>query len=196
MFSLAEMWGLRADGSNPRKHIKKYAEEKRERFLSPAEINRVGGVLREMDSEGVELASAIAAAYEHVWNPRWRTSWYGGYVNIDYNGTATGIINSTLAAGSVCARPFAGLVGNFAAVTALAGNNCNPDYSFYQVGSRTQWNPVPRLDIGLDVTYTGINTAYKGPGVYAANGSRPAVGLFDDEGIWSAIFRWQRNFYS
>ncbi len=61
MFSLAEMWGLRPDGSNPRKHIKKYAEEKRERFLSPAELKRVGEVLREMESEGIELASAIAA---------------------------------------------------------------------------------------------------------------------------------------
>jgi integrase len=62
MFSLAEMWGLRPDGSNPRKHIKKYAEEKRERFLSPAELKRVGDVLREMEDEGIELASAIAAA--------------------------------------------------------------------------------------------------------------------------------------
>ncbi len=61
MFSLAEMWGLRPDGSNPRKHIKKYAEEKRERFLSPAELKRVGEVLREMESEGIELASAIGA---------------------------------------------------------------------------------------------------------------------------------------
>ena len=62
MFSLAEMWGLRPDGSNPRKHIKKYAEEKRERFLSPAELKRVGDVLREMEDEGIELSSAIAAA--------------------------------------------------------------------------------------------------------------------------------------
>jgi integrase len=61
MFSLAEMWGLRPDGSNPRKHIKKYTEEKRERFLSPAELKRVGEVLREMESEGIELPSAIAA---------------------------------------------------------------------------------------------------------------------------------------
>jgi integrase len=61
MFSLAEMWGLRPDGSNPRKHIKKYPEEKRERFLSPAELKRVGEVLREMEAEGVELQSAIAA---------------------------------------------------------------------------------------------------------------------------------------
>src|SRR3954452_797579 len=61
MFNLAEVWGLRPDGTNPRKHIKKYPEEKRQRFLSPAELKRVGEVLREMESEGVELASAVAA---------------------------------------------------------------------------------------------------------------------------------------
>jgi hypothetical protein len=42
MFNLAEMWGLRPDGSNPRRHIKKYPEEKRERFLSAAELRRLG----------------------------------------------------------------------------------------------------------------------------------------------------------
>jgi integrase len=56
------MWALRPDGSNPRKHIKKYPEEKRERFLSPAELKRVGEVLREMEEEGIELPSSIAAA--------------------------------------------------------------------------------------------------------------------------------------
>jgi integrase len=61
MFNLAEMWGLRPDGSNPRKHIKKYPEQKRERFLSQAELKRVGEVLREMEQEGVELPSSIAA---------------------------------------------------------------------------------------------------------------------------------------
>ena len=62
MFNLAEMWGLRADGTNPRKHIRKYPEEKRERFLSAAEIRRVGEVLTEMETENIELPSAIAAA--------------------------------------------------------------------------------------------------------------------------------------
>jgi integrase len=54
--------GPRPDGSNPRKHIKKYPEEKRERFLSAAELKRVGEVLREMETKGVELPSGIAAA--------------------------------------------------------------------------------------------------------------------------------------
>jgi integrase len=62
MFSLAEMWGLRPDGSNPRKHIRKYPEEKRERFLSAAELRCIGEVLREMECEGIELPSAILAA--------------------------------------------------------------------------------------------------------------------------------------
>ena len=61
MFVLAEMWGLRPDGSNPRKHIRKYPEEKRERFLSAAELRRIGEVLREMESERIELPSAILA---------------------------------------------------------------------------------------------------------------------------------------
>jgi len=62
LFVLAEMWGLRPDGSNPRKHIRKYPEEKRERFLSAAELRQIGEVLREMESERVELPSAILAA--------------------------------------------------------------------------------------------------------------------------------------
>ena len=61
MFNLAEMWGLRPDGSNPRKHIRKYPEEKRQRFLSAAELRRVGEVLREMECERLELPSAILA---------------------------------------------------------------------------------------------------------------------------------------
>ena len=68
MFNLAELWGLRPDGSNPRKHIKKYREEKRERFLSAAELRRVGEVLDEMQAEGagdVVSDRRGAAAYSH-----------------------------------------------------------------------------------------------------------------------------------
>ena len=61
MFNLAEVWGLRADGSNPRRHLQKYPEKKRERYLSPAELKRVGEVLREVEDEGRELTSAVLA---------------------------------------------------------------------------------------------------------------------------------------
>lgn len=61
MFNLAELWGLRPDGTNPRRHIKKYAEKKRERYYSPAELRAIGRTLNEMEQERIELASAIAA---------------------------------------------------------------------------------------------------------------------------------------
>ncbi len=61
MFNLAEEWGLRPEGTNPRRGIKKYPEKKRERFLSAGELQRVGEVLSEMETERVEMSSAIAA---------------------------------------------------------------------------------------------------------------------------------------
>ena len=54
---------------------------------------------------------------------------------------------------------------------------------------------MPQLDIGLEVLYTKLNTAFKGPATVAANGSRPGVTQIDDQDVWSAMFRWQRNFY-
>ena len=55
---------------------------------------------------------------------------------------------------------------------------------------------MPQLDIGLEVLYSKRNTAFKGPATVPANGSRPAVSsVIDDQDVWSAMFRWQRNFY-
>jgi hypothetical protein len=80
---------------------------------------------------------------------------------------------------------------------SLVGNSCSPDFSFYQIGSRTQFNPHPLMDIGLDVVYTRLNTAFKGAStnIYPANASRPAVGIIDDQSVLTAMMRWQRNFY-
>jgi hypothetical protein len=133
----------------------------------------------------VELTKAWSAltAYQHIWNARWRTSFFGGYVSIEYNNNARDIIcnnrpNITPLAG---AQP--------------AGFNCAPNWSFYEIGTRTQFNPVAQLDIGLELMYTHVNTAFKGPANVAANLPRPAVTLIDDQGVWSAFMRWQRNFY-
>ena len=58
MFSLAEVWGWRPDGSNPCRYVKRYKEHKRERFLSPEETERLGQVLRDVEEE---MPSAVAA---------------------------------------------------------------------------------------------------------------------------------------
>ncbi|MCK0129261.1 hypothetical protein [Erythrobacter sp. F6033] len=54
MFNLAELWGLRSDGTNPHKHIKKYPEKKRERYFSAAELQAIGRVLGEMEEERID----------------------------------------------------------------------------------------------------------------------------------------------
>jgi integrase len=46
MFSLAEKWGERPDGSNPCRHVERYAERKRERMLSPDEFGRLADALK------------------------------------------------------------------------------------------------------------------------------------------------------
>ena len=61
MFNLAELWGLRPDGSNPCLHVKRYKEEKRERFLNAEEFTRLGRVLDEILADGSETRSAVAA---------------------------------------------------------------------------------------------------------------------------------------
>ena len=61
MFSQAEVWGLRPDGSNPCLHVKRYKEEKRERFLNAEEFSRLGQVLDEILHDGSETRSAVVA---------------------------------------------------------------------------------------------------------------------------------------
>ena len=61
MFNLAELWDLRPDGTNPCRHVRRFREEKRERFLSDVEYQRLGTALKEIEVDGTETASAIAA---------------------------------------------------------------------------------------------------------------------------------------
>ena len=61
MFNMAEVWGLRPDSSNPCLHVKRFKEEKRERFLSAEEFQRLGKVLDEILGDGSETCSAVAA---------------------------------------------------------------------------------------------------------------------------------------
>lgn len=61
MFNLAERWGLRQDASNPTRHIQKYKEARRERFLSELELARLGKHLRKTQNAGAELPGVVPA---------------------------------------------------------------------------------------------------------------------------------------
>jgi len=61
MFNLAERWKLRPSNSNPVRHVEKYQEGKKERYLSSAEFERLANVLAEREREGTEGPHVVAA---------------------------------------------------------------------------------------------------------------------------------------
>jgi integrase len=61
MCSLAEVWEMRPRGSNPCRGLRRYAERRRERFLSYSEFSRLGEVLAVIEAEGREAPAAILA---------------------------------------------------------------------------------------------------------------------------------------
>lgn len=61
LFTLCEIWGLRPDGSNPCRHVPKYREVKRERFLDTDELRRLGETLTRLKAEEQETVYVIAA---------------------------------------------------------------------------------------------------------------------------------------
>ncbi len=61
MFNLAEDWGMRTDGANPARRVKKFREEEKKRYLSDDEQARLGGVLAEALETGQETPYAVSA---------------------------------------------------------------------------------------------------------------------------------------
>ena len=61
MLTLAEVWEMRPEGVNPCRYVKKYAEHKRERFMSDEEYRRLGSALRDAERERFASPEAIAA---------------------------------------------------------------------------------------------------------------------------------------
>jgi integrase len=52
-YSFAQQRGIVPDGFNPATRIQKFPERRRERFLTPDELGRIGSALREADTDGI-----------------------------------------------------------------------------------------------------------------------------------------------
>lgn len=61
MFSLAELWGMRPEHSNPARGLRKYAEKTRTRFYSDAELQALGAVLDYAEREGSVRSGIVGA---------------------------------------------------------------------------------------------------------------------------------------
>jgi hypothetical protein len=156
-----------------------------------ANLTQVGGVAAGWlddayfnGTSGLELPKTwnVNGGFQHYWTPSLRSSIWGSYSQYEANSTA---VNA-----AICApRSF--------------GPGCT-DFKAWQVGSRTIWNPVTNLDIGLEVMYTKVETAFQGGITGAASGAGGVVATnnvidptkrINDQDIWSGVLRIQRNFW-
>jgi len=155
---------------------------------------------------------SMQAFYEHLWNAKWRTSVYGGLLGTQFDSAAKNMICPGGPNGTPNPVGFSGgnqgvfsnnLTGPLANNANGMVTNCNPDSSFTQLGTRTLWNPVPDLDVGFDVGWVHMNTAFAGLGnlngfgtVFqpGASGRPGGVYSISNQDVVSAYFRIQRNF--
>ena len=131
----------------------------------------------------LELPTAwnVTAGFQHYWTNSLRSSIWGSYLSYEASSTTIDTL--------ICApRGF--------------GPGCS-DFNAYQVGSRTIWNPVTNLDIGLEVMYSKVETGFNGAVTGAAAGVNTVLtaNVIDptkrvqDTDVWSGILRIQRNFW-
>jgi Porin subfamily len=166
--------------------------------------NTLDGVFA--NGTGLDMSNEWSAlmGYEHFWTPKLHTAFQGGMVGITYSGAAKALMcagapgfsanaNGSLGFGlaNSTGQP-SGFVNGWS-----SGSQCNPNFGWWQAGTRTIWNPHPDLDIGIEVLYQAIQTANRGATIWqngASGGMAPGMYTFQNEGVWSATFRIQRNF--
>ncbi len=129
---------------------------------------------------------AVIAGVEHYWVPTLRSSLFGSYTAIRYNGS---VDDFTSGAHQACHY-----------INLAEGGVCNPNLNLWQVGTRTVWTPVPNLDISLETVYGFVDqnnsgtvlgsTVMNGAGIAGSNEFNTV-----DKGVWTFNFRVQRNFW-
>ena len=152
-----------------------------------------GGSALNGTGTSVELTTAwgLNAGYEHFWSPRWRTSLYGGYTNVEYNNQANAMLCVLQGDGN-------GRTGTL----ALANVGCDNNWTSWWIGSRTQWNVTKDFYLGVDVAYLKFQGMTSSNGLVNNNTAiipgttNTAVTRFlDDQDTFMFRFRVHRDFY-
>ena len=124
-------------------------------------------------------AWGFRGAFNHNWTPQWATSVFGSYSRMEYGGAGKALY---------CNNFFPG---------AIAGNfSCNPDFSIWQVGTRTAWTPVKNLTFSTEIMYTALDQNMSG--VVSPASTIPTKPIatyeFKDQGTFTGLVRAQRTF--
>jgi Porin subfamily len=130
----------------------------------------------------LELTTAwgVNASYQHQWNSQWKTSVYGMYMAFNYTDRA----NTLMCAAE--ASVFTGI-----GTTAT----CNNDFSYWGIGSRTQWNVTKAFYMGVDLVYTKLDTGMSGSSFFAGASGQPAgTRTFSDQDAFTGYFRVHYDF--
>ena len=129
----------------------------------------------------------VFGAIQHYWMPDVRTSLYAGYASYKANSSDVDTL--------VCAN--SGMIGFTGARTGggpTFGSGC-ADWAAWAVGSRTIWNPVKNLDVGVDVLYQAMAKSAFGGATTTINAPAANTVTIGDTHIWAGILRIQYNFY-
>lgn len=142
-----------------------------------------GGTITSTNTTGLELTKTwgFNAAYEHFWNPAWRTSAYGGYAAVKYSDRADAML---------CTNQGAAAAQAAAGSNAVAAAGCNNNWSTWWLGSRTQWNVSKDFYFAVDVMYSKLQTATLPAGAVVL-GAGQTTGSLDN---WAFHFRVHRDF--
>ena len=147
----------------------------------------VGSLMDAIFGQSGELeltrAWGVYASWEQVWNPKWKTSLYGGWTSVSATMTTPRRSSPPPPAATRTAHPPSPRASSSAQATsplnAMASGslanmtNCDPNWQMGYVGTRTQWNITSQFYMGVDVLYTKLYTAFSGLGG-AALGQRAA----------------------
>jgi hypothetical protein len=176
--------------------------------VAPAQASPAAGGVTNFSGIVLPTVFDVAAAVEHYWTPALRTSVFGSVTGWEAGDAITATGGGSTLNKIMCSSPN-GPVRTFAAAAPnyATGGVIGCDYSFevWGVGTRTVWNPVKNLDIGVEVMWSQIHQHMQaanpaaGTGVlmnFGGGGNR-AAGLYlpSDENVVSGMFRVQRNFW-
>ena len=154
-----------------------------------------GGTVVGGTATDCHLTSAFGfnAGYEHYWTPAWHTSLYGAWAEVKYDARANAML---------CQLEGNGTGGIGAGRLAVAGANCNNNWSQWGVGSRTQWDVTKTFYLGVEVLYSQMTSATLSPSgslINAAGVASPvafgsAIRQENTASNWAVTIRAHRDF--
>jgi hypothetical protein len=143
----------------------------------------------------------VDAAYEHYWNPLWRTAVFGSYSHVGYGSAGDALLAAAFGPapgglGSAGGRLGASSNGNTGATTGTLA--LNPGSSFdldlIQVGTKTSWTPVQNLTLSAEFIWSRIDQHLSGTYTGTVAGKPSQTYSLGDQNAYNGAVQILRSF--